>query len=235
MERGKRGARALTDLALLQAMRDGAPDAWSEFIARLRPLMERYAQRIGIPDWEARTSVIEVIEDEALRMTTRDVAPPRQLSAYLCRALYHRHLKTKRAALRGDRRVVGELATGTERVVTSLCSEHALTSSSSPLTVSERHAESPMRRFALLLSAELSTEELELLTWVAEQIPRRDIAGWLGISYDAAKKRIARLSLRVRQTAISLSARLTDDERDYVERFLRRAGPVSTAGGGVHQ
>jgi hypothetical protein len=76
----------------------------------------------------------------------------------------------------------------------------------------------------LLLSAELSTEELQLLIWVAEQIPRRDIAGWLGISYDAAKKRIARLSFRVRQLAVSSSARLTDAERDYVKRFLRRAG-----------
>ena len=43
--------RALSDAALVDAMRASIPEAWTEFDARFRPLLERYAARIGIPRW----------------------------------------------------------------------------------------------------------------------------------------------------------------------------------------
>jgi len=33
--------RALTDASLIDAMRAGVPEAWAEFDARFRPLLER--------------------------------------------------------------------------------------------------------------------------------------------------------------------------------------------------
>ncbi len=83
---------------------------------------------------------------------------------------------------------------------------------------------SGVTRLAELLSARLSDEERQLLAWVAEGVPQRVIAEWLGINREAAKKRIARLCRRLRGAATVLSAELPPETRREIDRLLHRAG-----------
>src|SRR5207237_4819848 len=92
--------RALTDAALVDAMRASVPEAWAEFDARFRPLLERYAARVGIPRWEWSACITEVLDDEALRLAERPGQLPQHLTAYLVRAVRNRFLQLKRAAIR---------------------------------------------------------------------------------------------------------------------------------------
>src|SRR3954465_12177439 len=85
-------------------MRASAPEAWTEFDARFRPLLERYASRVGIPRWEWSMCITEVLDDEALRLVECVREMPEHLSAYLVRAVHNRHLQLKRAAVRRHRR-----------------------------------------------------------------------------------------------------------------------------------
>ena len=210
-------ARALSDAALVEAMRVSIPEAWIEFDARFRPLLERYAARIGIPRWEWSSCITEVLDDEALRLIERSREVPQQMAAYLIRAVRNRHLALKRAALRRDNRYAG--ADG------ALVSEHTRRAGEAP-RVSEEQQSTPtgVTRLGQLLSARLSDEERQMLAWVAEGVPQRVIAEWSGINREAAKKRIARLCRRLRADADALTAELSPEARREVDRLLQRAG-----------
>ena len=213
----RNAARALSDAALVEAMRASVPEAWTEFDARFRPLLERYAARIGIPRWEWSSCITEVLDDEALRLIERSREVPQQMAAYLIRAVRNRHLALKRAALRRDNRYQG--ADG------ALVSEHTRRGGEPP-RVSEEQQSTPTAatRLGQLLSAHLSDEERQMLAWVAEGVPQRVIAEWLGVNREAAKKRIARLCHRLRGAAGALSAELPPEERRDVDRLLQRVG-----------
>jgi DNA-directed RNA polymerase specialized sigma24 family protein len=212
--------RALTDASLIDAMRAGVPEAWAEFDARFRPLLERYATRVGIPRWEWSVCITEVLDDEALRLVERAGQLPQHLTAYLVRAVRSRFLELKRASLRRDRRYAQAAAADTE----ILMSEHARRSSDPPRIAEERSDDrTPATRFARTLSAHLSTDEQQMLAWVAEGVPQRMIAEWSGISREAAKKRIARLCRRLRAAAPAAAAGLPSAERREIDRLLRRA------------
>jgi DNA-directed RNA polymerase specialized sigma24 family protein len=228
--------RALPDVALVASMRDGMPEAWFEFDARFRPLLEHYARRIGIPRWEASVCITEVLDDQALVLVDGTRGVPQHLSAYLVRALRNRFLELKRAAERRRHHYAraGDVSPHEEGLVSNLMSEHARRASE-PLRVSEDIG-APSRalaRFATLLAARMTDEERQMLGWVAESVPHRTIAAWLGISREAAKKRAARLARRLRGLAAEVSAQLSPNDQQAVENLLRRAGEarrVSRAG-----
>lgn len=230
MEGRMGAARALTDDALLESMRAEDPAAWSEFMSRFRPLLEGYARRIGVASDDLTTRVMDVLTDEALRLTAPAALRPRSLSAYLCRALYHSHLKAKRSLMRRERHVAAASVAGETGVVATLCSEYAMDSSRGLALVREPPAESPVRTLARLVAGELTVDEAQLLTWAAELVPRRTIAEWLGISPEAAKKRVARLAMRVKRLAIQLSEGMSDADRAYVERYLARVRGAANPG-----
>ena len=52
-----------------------------------------------------------------------------------------------------------------------------------------------------------------MLAWVGEAVPHRTIADWLGITRDAAKKRIARLCRRLRSLTDDIRQQLSPNER----------------------
>jgi len=220
-------ARALSDAALVDAMRASVPEAWTEFDARFRPLLERYAARIGIPRWEWSSCITEVLDDEALRLIERSREVPQQMAGYLIRAVRNRHLALKRAAMRRDDRYADAAAVddSPEGSVGPLVSEHTRRACEPP-RVSEEQQTTPsvLTRVAQLLSARLSDEEQQMLAWVAEGVPQRVIAEWLGINREAAKKRIARLCKRLRAAVDVLKAELPPDARHEVDRLLQRAG-----------
>ena len=218
--------RALTDAALIDAMRDGVPEAWTEFDARFRPLLERYAARVGIPRWDWSVCITEVLDDEALRLVERGVAPPQHMTAYLVRAVRNRFLELKRATLRRDRRYADAAALQPVAggAIAVLISEHTRRASDTPRVAEERvYGSNAVRRFAQLISASLSDQERQLLAWVSEGVPRRLIAEWLGVTREAAKKRVSRLCHRVRALAVETRERLPAEGGREIDRLLRRA------------
>jgi DNA-directed RNA polymerase specialized sigma24 family protein len=222
--------RAFSDNALVEAMREGVAAAWLEFDARFRPLLERYATRVGIPRWEWNTCITDVLDDEALHLVERTHQMPTHLSAYLVRAVRNRHFALKRAAARRGRRYASEAADDprADGALPSMLSEHSLRACDPP-RVSEEQVSSrgAMTTLAELVSARLTSDERQILAWVAEGVPHRVIAEWLGINREAAKKRVARLCHRLRQAAVELSKDLPAGERRAFERLVRRATPAA--------
>jgi DNA-directed RNA polymerase specialized sigma24 family protein len=207
-------------------MRAGVPEAWVEFDARFRPLLERYALRVGIPRWEWSVCITEVLDDEALRLVERASHLPQHLTAYLVRAVRSRFLEQKRAAIRRDRRYASAASAESmpDGALGSIMSEHARRACDPPRVAEERvGASRALTQFARVLGAHLSKDEQQMLAWAAEGVPRRVIAEWLGINREAAKKRIARLCLRLRAVAAEVSKELTIEERREVDRLMRRA------------
>jgi DNA-directed RNA polymerase specialized sigma24 family protein len=220
-------ARALSDTALIGAMRDGAPEAWFEFDARFRPLLEHYARRIGIPRWDASVCITEVLDDEALSLVDGTHGVPQHLSAYLVRALRNRFLQLKRSVERRQRHhlTTAEAAHEGEGVLIELVSEYARRASEPPRVGEGSEATSrAVARFARLLDARLSREERQMLGWVGEGVPQRVIAEWLGITREAAKKRISRLCRRLRSFTDEIRQQLAPNEQHEVDLLLRRAG-----------
>ena len=218
--------RALADAALIAAMRDGTAEAWFEFDARFRPLLEHYARRIGIPRWEASVCITEVLDDEALALVDGARGIPQHFSAYLVRALRNRFLELKRAAER-RRRHHASAADGHaehEGVHVGVMSEHARRSSEAPRVSEERTPALGVARLGMLLSAKLTPDERQMLAWVAESVPQRVIAEWLGISREATKKRISRLCRRLRAASEALVRELPPNEQREIYTLLRRAG-----------
>jgi DNA-directed RNA polymerase specialized sigma24 family protein len=219
-----RQVRALSDAALVGAMRDGNEIAWGEFVDRFRPLLERFAGQTGIPpsDWD--TCIMDVLGDTALKLAARRLAVPASLGTYLVRAARNRHLELRRAAARRDRYYASASdANVAEHVVVSLCSESTLRASEG----SDRPdavVSSVLARLASILSAELSEDEVLLLSWRSAGVPHRQIAQWLGISYDAAAKRVTRLAHRLRAIAQLRAGSFAPEERPELGRFFRRVG-----------
>jgi DNA-directed RNA polymerase specialized sigma24 family protein len=216
--------RALSDSALIDAMREGLGPAWFEFDARFRPLLERYAARIGVPRWEWSACITDVLDDEALSLVERVHGVPQHLSAYLVRAVRNRHLQLVRAATRRGRTYASAATDDpkAEGALFTLVSEHSRRACDPP-RVSEEQAASPsaMTQLAELLAARLTGPERQMLAWVAEGVPHRVIGEWLGVSRDAAKKRVTRLCRRLRATAMELSEQLPPERRQELGRLMR--------------
>jgi DNA-directed RNA polymerase specialized sigma24 family protein len=239
----RRRVRALSDGALIAAMRAGDDWAWAEFDTRFRARLEQYARHVGAPTLRWDECVTEVLEDAALKLTSDAATTPTNLTAYLIRAVRNRAVTLARAAARRHRRHVQASAVGEpEAVVWSLCSESALRASGSSAVREEADdrayavAVRARRRLGAALVAELSEEEQCIIAWVAEAVPYRQIAAWLGASYDATSKRIWRLCRRLKQVAPIHASAFDAAERAELERFFRRVGavhtPASAAGAG---
>jgi hypothetical protein len=92
---------------------------------------------------------------------------------------------------------------------------------------------SGLARLARILQAELSEEELLLLTWRSAGVPLRQVSAWLGVGYDAAAKRTTRLCRRLRAVARVRVDSFPPDERREIDRFFRRVNAVSAAVSGA--
>lgn len=219
-----RRLRALSDAALVEAMRGGDELAWGEFIDRFRPLLEHFARRTAIPRWEWSACITEVLDDTALKLATRRIALPASLGAYLVRVLRNQRLQEQRAATRRAHyySTAGDADTA-DRAAASLCSESTLRASEGPVDDNSLASRS-LVRLAACLRAELSEDDLLLLTWRSAGIPHRQVAEWLGITYAAAAKRVARLSQRVRAIALLSADRFPREERSEIARFFKRVG-----------
>jgi hypothetical protein len=211
-------------------MRHGDELAWGEFIDRFRPLLESFARRTGIPRWDWDACITEVLDDVALKFVARPTALPANLGAYLVRAVHNRRLRLKRAALVRERYYAAASdadSSGGSPGTVALCSEGTMRASAGPELAAPAAVSSAIARLAQILQAELSEEELLLLTWRSAGVPLRQVAAWLGVTYDAAAKRTLRLCYRLRAVARLKVASFPADERREVDRFFRRIEMLS--------
>jgi hypothetical protein len=228
-------ARELSDLELLAALREQDPVAFSEFERRFRPLLETLARTAGIPDVDWAACVDEVLEDAMLHLSHPKNALPGRLAGYLVQAARYRHANLRRNHARRVRwhDLLASGPEGAEPIVLLSLSAAAVRESEGEAYVAES-AESgaatppdrcdAVARFAAKVDAALTDEERQLLTWVAEDVPRRLIAEWLGAGYEATRKQIQRLTMRLRAAAVEQALVLSPQDQRDVLRFLRRAG-----------
>lgn len=220
-------ARAWSDRELVLAMRRDEPRAFTEFVARFRPLLLHRAALLRVWPGEREELVVDVLDDAATRLADPAHRPPRYLAAYLVRALHHRVLNRRRAGAR--RRVVAERAaremeTHAERAVLTVCSESALRASHGPDWAAPP-INPALARLAAALERRLTEDERRLIGWLGAHVPQRHIAAWLGISYGAVSKRIARLRARMRGAADAYIAAQGEPERAALRRFFERLAP----------
>jgi hypothetical protein len=249
----RRRVRALTDAGVIAAMREGDTWAWGEFGMRFEPLLLAYARRIGIPADARRERVLDLLADEGMRLAEARGAVPAQLASYLAKALRHRYLNEKRSwarrataysaaamesdhnGARGQARAEPGSPNGKtseasvrERRIEHVCSEGALRDSLGP-AVHQGATSRVVEGLAAFIRMHLTDEEQQILAWEERRMPHRQIAEWLGVSYDAATKRVWRLKRRAQTLAAHYAQVLPPEDRRELERLFRRAG-VNGAG-----
>jgi transposase len=79
-----------------------------------------------------------------------------------------------------------------------------------------------IERLSGRLSEALRPDERQLLVAVAENIPQREIAEWLGVSYAVARKRLERLRARLTEVAMQYANSLEPDDARELQRFFHR-------------
>ena len=233
--------RATNDAALVAAMRKGNYEALREFYARFEPLLARFAARAGVSTdaWEEDAHdvlgdvVLALLENHRPGRARNEV---RDIHAYIQRAFRNRLLSAARATARREQRdasAVSSAAETGERMVLSTCSESSVRASAADRDdaahddeerdASPAHLSPAIARLAHVIDAELSASERQMLTWVSHDVPMREIASWLEISYAAAKVRLSRTRSRMRQRALRHVNECAGDERAELLDFFRRS------------
>jgi RNA polymerase sigma factor (sigma-70 family) len=230
-----------TDYEIVVAMRRGDALAFERFIARFHRILLDYARRAGVSPAERDELVSELLDDVAIQLMTRSTPLPQNPRMYLLSALRHKLLNRKRGTERRHR-VVSEAARAAY-ADRDLASGEAAAGCSEAMQRASRGPEwesAPLprvlERLAGRLSEALSSDERQLLVAVAENIPQREIADWLGVSYAVARKRLERLRARLTEVAMHYANTLEPDDARELQRFFHRCrariGARAIAAGG---
>lgn len=216
------------DAEVVAAMRRGDARAVERFIARHHRLLLDYARRAGLPGTERDALVGELLEDVAMQLMMRTAPLPTNLRLYLLTALRNRLLNWKRARERRNR-VVNEAVRDSYADCDFAHHGDAAAGSSEANVRASRgpgleRAALPraLERLSAYLSEGLSDDERQLLVAVAENVPQREIAEWLGVSYVVVRKRLERLRARLTEAAMRYTNTLEPDDARELQRFFRR-------------
>src|SRR5436190_544213 len=223
----RKASDTMKDYDIVVAMRRGEAVAFEWYLERFHRILLDYARRAGVPVSERDEMVSELLDDVAIQLMTRSAPLPQNPRMYLLSALRHKLLNRKRGSDR-RRRVVSEAARAAyadrnpaEGESPAGCSEdmlrasHGLDWEGTPLP-------RVLERLAGRLSEALRDDERQLLVAVAENIPQREIAEWLGVSYAVARKRLERLRARLTDVAMQYANALEPDDARELQRFFHR-------------
>jgi DNA-directed RNA polymerase specialized sigma24 family protein len=221
----RRCAEGLRHRGRHAARRGAGVRAVRRYVERFHRILLDYARRAGVPPQERDELVIELLDDVAIQLMTRSAPLPQNPRMYLLSALRHRLLNRKRGSER-RRRVVSEAARAAygDRAASETaagCSEEMLRASRGP-EWDDAPLPRVLERLAGRLSEALSDDERLLLVAVAENIPQREIAEWLGVSYALARKRLERLRARLTDVAMQYANTLEPDDARELQRFFHR-------------
>jgi DNA-directed RNA polymerase specialized sigma24 family protein len=223
----RKAGDAVKDYDIVVAMRRGEAVAFEHYIERFHRILLDYARRAGVAASERDELVSELLDDVAIQLITRSAPLPQNPRMYLLAALRHKLLNRKRGSER-RRRVVSEAARAayadrdpSAGESAAGCSEEMLRASHGP---EWEGAPLPrvLERLAGRLSESLREDERQLLVAVAENIPQREIAEWLGVSYAVARKRLERLRARLTDVAMQYANTLEPDDARELQRFFHR-------------
>lgn len=223
----RKASDTMKDYDIVVAIRRGESEAFEHYVERFHRILLDYARRAGVPPSERDELVTELLDDVAIQLITRSAPLPQNPRMYLLSALRHKLLNRKRGSER-RRRVVSEAARAAyadrDRSLgesAAGCSEELLRASHGP---GWECAPLPrvLERLAGRLSEALGDDERVLLVAVAENIPQREIAEWLGVSYAVARKRLERLRARLTDVAMQYANTLEPDDARELQRFFRR-------------
>lgn len=220
---------AISDRALVEALRARQPEAVDEFVRRFEPLVARYARWLRVPSSDQHHWTGEVLYDVAMTLARGRGVMPRHLGAYVAGACRLRALEERASGTAYRARILDALASvhddvygSGEAVVVGLSSESALRDARGPEW--EPPPLAPVLERLLSAFDEGATpDERRIIKWLGDQISYTRIAEWLGITRPAAVSRIQRLRTRLIEAAFRFGAGLDAAERAELVRFLRRS------------
>lgn len=204
-----------SDDELVARLRAGSERAATELFARFAPLLREEARRRRVPPPHDAELAGDVLASAAMLLRRAGAAVPRSLAGYLVAALRRRALNLVRAERRAAAReaaLEGELAS---RVDPAPTGDEADASPAAPLLALAAH-----------LDATLDDGDRQLLHWLGDYVPQREMAAWLGVTHGAVRTRVSRLRQRLRAAAARWAATRDAPERRAIERFLQRVAPA---------
>ena len=222
---------ALSDRALVDAMRARDGEAIEEFIRRYQALVLLQARRLGVAPAERTDWAIDVLHRVASVIARDSASLPRSLGPYLvtaCKRKAFSEWRNRRTRERWEVQCADETGAPNQRAVVSACSEDSVRSTYGPGWEPLR-LPPVLERLVSMFEEGVSTEERQLLSWVGQRVPYSLVAEWLGISRTAAIKRVGRLRDRLIEAALRFGASLDAADLSQLARFLRRTGVVDEA------
>ena len=215
------------DLELLGSLRRGDSAAYEAYLERFHRLLLDYARRTGVSSADEDEFVEELLDDVALQVMMPGARLPKSPRLYLLRAFRNKLLNAKRA--RGRRERVVRDATGDASALSAAGGVELVAGCSQGMV---REARGPgwerpplgrvLERLAAKLGERLTDDERLMLDAVAENVPQREIAEWLGVSHVVARKRLERLRARLIDISMRFASGLEPDDARELQRFFRR-------------
>lgn len=196
--------------ALVAGIRRGDDAAVAELYERYLPLLVMAARRHRVLPSDREELALEVLAEVAMQLMRDDTPVPRNLQGLLMTVLRRRVLdRLRREAARIPELPLDEVRDDALAVAHD---GEAGRARAGPALV----------RLADHLEAYVDDTELQILYWLAEHVPQRTIAEWLGMSHGATRMRIGRLRDRLREVVRTYWRVADDDSRAELARFFRR-------------
>jgi hypothetical protein len=215
--------RAFDDAALIAAMQRRDEHAIDEFIVRFQRLLGDRLRQWRVSLAGADDTLSDVVEDIAVLIVNRRIAPTKSLAAYVVKAFRARlALSSKSDAGRVETvNAVAEPAVGaTESAVVASVSQESIRASRGADWEPSPPA-AALTRLSTRLASEVTAEERQILVWLSNYVPQREICNWLGTSYAAGTQRIWRLRERLRVAARQYAKSLGPQEQAELARLFR--------------
>lgn len=216
--------RLLDDAGLIAAMQRRDERAIDEFIVRYQRLLSDRARQWRASSLDVGDLISEVIEDVAVLIVNRRINPTRSLAAYVTKSFRARlaHMARADDARRTCVQRVAEPVPGApDSALAGSVSQGTLRASYGAESVTPSPSPA-LLRLASLLAENLANDERQILVWMSNYVPQRQICEWLGTSYAAGTQRIWRLRERLRASARRYAASFDPREQRELSRFLRR-------------
>lgn len=225
----RRRRQEMSDSALTAAMAAGDWYAFEEFFRRHVLLLDRECVRNRIPRSEREPRIAAFLGRLAKRLIERQDRPPEDMRSYLVRAFRNQSGNERRAGERErERRRFAGQAEGlhAEGVIGPSVSQFSRECSSNPLDEPEA-APDVVRKLAAFMDSQLSEDDRRLLVLLAEKWTMEEIGKELGITEDAAKKRVRRRRARLKRLCARHSSAFDAVVRRRLECLL---GDLETCG-----
>ncbi len=222
---GKRWTRD-DDVALLAGIRRCDSHAVRDFVRRFHLVLLDQAHRLGVDSADREDVVVSFLGDIVMKLAR--MPAPDSLPAFVVRAFRNAVTDAHRSDEAHHRVIAQALITegDSATVVTAACSEYTLRAMLGPDNDPATHVAATDLVTRLLSGC--TRDERQLLVWTSRRVPMREIARWLGISYDAAKQRASRLRARLAREAVAVIPELQPQDRIAMTRLLERVGVIRT-------